>query len=860
MFAFFVLLTAISASISNAIVIPLNSGKGGITIEVASKVSFRLSINLVNPTASPAIASPSIDSKNLVPAASKECSSGNLTGLCTSFGSLLASEDGKWALYDQNGAAVVSSSSAPQSSANGVTVHLDQSFPSLPGQPCLSNGMFGPTFGTTDNLFVFAVSEHAYDSTPPLPVAVHCYGNTFQGREPRHTRGDLCKQSDIKIGVDGTNFKRSNRYPNGTIVKNVSECCSLCNGDTSCTSWIATQDLKPDESGSNCWIGFCVDGVGEPTLKCKTKSATNRLLAHIEPPTPSSSDWWILGHQADWYLAPILTKLKQYAALYELTGAPKLPPRYGFGFMATYWGYNNMRQVIGNMTKFRDGKYPIDSFIMDYDWWKCGTSPGDECNPDLVTGQDFQYDSAMFGKNVFENEGWPTVQTKNATDLLQYMHAGIGNDKNEHTLRMRFSGIRKPRSYSHYNTSQKNGWLLPDSDTVGAGLNNWNFTIDEFLAFYAKGNEHFVSDGIDFWWNDEGETQWYTYYYWNLAQRFEVDKVDSNRRMFTLNRAFTSGMQKFPSVTWTGDMQDCSHSKALQFAKWGQPWFTCDLTSPTATVLLRQYQGAVWWPIMRVHQMHNTPRFPWYWGTDLHHDAFRSALNTRYAVLPFLYSLAHRQHLPPHSPMVHPASWSYPGHQNLNETYMVGDSVIAADLSTSNSFDPNENSSSVVLPDGTIWFLFNSTETVLGTGNPIVRNRDLQLNEFPVYVSRGSIIPIHPWDRAVQHSQAQGGVLEVQVYGGGDASFEMYEDDGTSNDYTNSGNFRVTSFLWNDGTGTLKWKVDGGKKSYNGGNDYTDIRIALYDAGSKDAIRSKTVKIGRKGEVNMGTRKVEAST
>ncbi len=31
----------------------------------------------------------------------------------------------------------------------------------------------------------------------------------------------------------------------------------------------------------------------------------------------------------------------------------------------TYWGYNNMEEVEGNMTAFRDGAYPIDSFIMD---------------------------------------------------------------------------------------------------------------------------------------------------------------------------------------------------------------------------------------------------------------------------------------------------------------------------------------------------------------------------------------------------------------------------------------------------------------------------------------------------------------
>ena len=556
-----ILLLVVRSSVTNAIVVPLNDGKGGITIEVASSTSFRLSVNLIDSTAKAAILSPSIDAKSLVPAVSKECTQGaDMRGLCTSFGMLVASPNGSWALFDAKHATVVSSSEQPRINANGITVHLDQSFPSLPDQPCLSNGMFGPTFGTTDNLLVFAVSEHAFDSTPPLPVAVHCYGNTFQGKEPKHTRNDMCNKNLFEKGMDGTNFKRTNQYPNGTVVKSLDDCCTFCNKDPSCTSWIATEDLKPDESGKNCWLGYCIDNVGEPTLKCTTQPRSNRLLAHIVPPKPSSSDWWILGNQADWYLTPANTKLKQYASLYELTGAPKLPPRYGFGFMATYWGYNNMNQVIANMTKFRDGAYPIDSFIMDYDWWNCGTSPGDHCDPKKgPTGQDFQYDPAMFGKNVFDNgNNWPIVKTSNATDLLRYIHDGIGSDDNKHTLRMRFSGIRKPRSYSHYNISKKNGWLLPDADTVGAGLNNWNYTIKLFLDWYTNGNEHFVRDGIDFWWNDEGETQWYTYYYWNLAQRHEIDRVDSNKRMFTLNRAFTSGMQTFPAVTWTGDMQDCS--------------------------------------------------------------------------------------------------------------------------------------------------------------------------------------------------------------------------------------------------------------------------------------------------------------
>ena len=58
-------------------------------------------------------------------------------------------------------------------------------------------------------------------------------------------------------------------------------------------------------------------------------------------------------------------------------------------------------------------------------------------------------------------------------------------------------------------------------------------------------------------WNDEGETQWFTYLYWNMAQQAQWDAVKPNQRHFTINRAFQPGMQRFPAVTWSGDGQDC---------------------------------------------------------------------------------------------------------------------------------------------------------------------------------------------------------------------------------------------------------------------------------------------------------------
>jgi len=77
-------------------------------------------------------------------------------------------------------------------------------------------------------------------------------------------------------------------------------------------------------------------------------------------------------------------------------------------------------------------------------------------------------------------------------------------------LHFKFGGIRKPRVFSdsHRRLANTSGWLLP----LSTGKDNLNYTNAGLRAWYARGNAHFVADNLtDFWWNDEGETQFFTY-------------------------------------------------------------------------------------------------------------------------------------------------------------------------------------------------------------------------------------------------------------------------------------------------------------------------------------------------------------
>ena len=52
-------------------------------------------------------------------------------------------------------------------------------------------------------------------------------------------------------------------------------------------------------------------------------------------------------------------------------------------------------------------------------------------------------------------------------------------------------------------------------------------------------------------------------------------------------------MQRFPATAWTGDGQSCTHEELLRATLHGCPLISCDLTSPDATTLVRQYQSRV---------------------------------------------------------------------------------------------------------------------------------------------------------------------------------------------------------------------------------------------------------------------------
>ena len=205
--------------------------------------------------------------------------------------------------------------------------------------------------------------------------------------------------------------------------------------------------LEADALGVNATSRHCVDPkVGGALCACHPVG--------FDGAAGGRNYYYALGDAANFYLAPAAGGDAFSRALYGLTGAPKVPPLFAFGFMTTYWGYASMDShptsgmshycdAEGDMQQFRASRYPVDSFIFDYEWWWNG-DPLNRCNYTLGapntsrpagTDADLGYCSNMFGNLTFDgpHDPSPALRTHSPSELLRHMHDD---------LNMKFGGIR----------------------------------------------------------------------------------------------------------------------------------------------------------------------------------------------------------------------------------------------------------------------------------------------------------------------------------------------------------------------------------------------------------------------------------
>lgn len=71
---------------------------------------------------------------------------------------------------------------------------------------------------------------------------------------------------------------------------------------------------------------------------------------------------------------------------------------------------------------------------------------------------------------------------------------------------------------------------------------------------------------------------------------------------------------------------------------------------------------------------------------------------------------------------------------------------------------------------------------------------DAPLNQIPIYVKEGSIVPMGPF---IQYANQSADPLEIRIYHGANGTFTLYEDEGNTYAYEKVQHSEIP-FSWND--------------------------------------------------------------
>ncbi|QNI33540.1 glycoside hydrolase family 31 protein [Alloacidobacterium dinghuense] len=474
----------------------------------------------------------------------------------------------------------------------------------------------------------------------------------------------------------------------------------------------------------------------------------------------------------------------------ELTGYPHMPPIWALGYQQSHRTLASREEVLKEAKTFREKQLPCDALIY------LGTG---FCPSGWNTGH---------GSFVFNDAAFPDPEA-----MIQQLHA----DHFKVVLH-----IVNPPEDLHGKVSDTGSAIEESGDA----------------AAYWRRHLPLVRMGVDGWWPDEGDVL-------PVASRLARNEMywegerqaRPNLRPYALHRNGYAGLQRYGWL-WSGDIFCTWKTLAAQvmiginaglcgISYWGTDTGGFVPTKEfTAELFVRWFQFSAFCPLFRSHGRTWKLRLPWGWNTgdyepaelepeyaaevlpkpnDLHNldveRICRKYLNTRYQLLPYIYSAVaegHRTGMP-----LMRALWlHYPHDQKartIEDTYLFGDALLVAPV-----LEPGTRERRIYLPQGA-WWDFWTGERVEG-GTVVTRNVDLET--MPVYAKAGAIVPTGPLKQFALAPSTE--PVKLAVYPGADGKCSLYEDDGQSFAYEHE-EFTRLELEWSDATRSLSVRAGGGK-------------------------------------------------
>jgi alpha-glucosidase (family GH31 glycosyl hydrolase) len=129
--------------------------------------------------------------------------------------------------------------------------------------------------------------------------------------------------------------------------------------------------------------------------------------------------------------------------------------------------------------------------------------------------------------------------------------------------------------------------------------------------------------------------------------------------------------------------------------------------------------------------------------------------------------------------------------RDIKDEFMFGPAFLVAPV-----VEKGKTARDVYLPKGTVWYDYWSGKKYPG-GQKI--SAEAPLDVLPLFVRAGSILPL---GNEISDTRKEQRDVEVHVYPGADALFELYQDDGVTYEYE-KGKFSLAQLRWTESTQRL---------------------------------------------------------
>ncbi len=545
-----------------------------------------------------------------------------------------------------------------------------------------------------------------------------------------------------------------------------------------------------------------------------------------------------------------------------LTGPTPLPPLWSLGFQQSRYSYSPESELVEVEHRLRADKIPCDVLWLDID---------------------FQKDNMPFTVDPERFPDFPQLVKKLAADqfhlvVIADLHIarrpGIGYAPYDSGV----AGdhfVKLPDGTTYVGTVWPGPAVFPE------------FTQQRTLAWWGSLFKPLIHDGVAGFWNDMNEPAVF-----KTASKTMPDDVQHridmpamlqrttdhreihnvygmlnsqgtydgmlaarpNERPFVMTRASFAGGQRY-AVTWTGDNSSTWNHLRLtipQLMNLGLSGFSmagADVGgfagSPPPDLLTKWIEVAAFQPIDRDHSAKGTRRHEVWVDGPAQEAIRRHFIEERYRLLPYLYTTA--EHTAQDGvPLMRPLFVEFPGATTDGHPFDLGaggsEFMVGPDLLVAPNPSPEEIAPyEVDLPPGT-WYDYwtgERFERAAKTSTRDLEQRDQlhpsrplmiapRLEDLPVYVRGGSIIPIEPLTQSTDETPK--GPLTLRVYPATDRTAsctgEVYADDGHTFNFRQGGFAQIsfTCAIQRDGSMTFTIAPQSGRFH----PWWTEYRLEIY--------------------------------